>query len=61
VQAELRKSTVSRNQHAIKKGHAVASLAEARANNPSLSIRGDAAAGQPKFIGRRVFKNIDLA
>jgi 5-methyltetrahydrofolate--homocysteine methyltransferase len=35
-------------------------LAEARANKATLSFDGNCAPVKPKFIGRRVFKNIDL-
>ncbi len=46
-----------RVQHANKKAVPMLSLAEARANKMQLSF----APVKPKFIGRRVFKNVDLA
>ncbi|RJF97460.1 methionine synthase [Noviherbaspirillum saxi] len=45
-----------REQHANKKAVPMVSLAEARANKTKL----DFAPVKPKFIGRRVFKNVDL-
>lgn len=51
----------ARNQHANKKGTPMLTLAEARANKAKLEFNGAAAPVRPKFIGRRVFKNIDLA
>ncbi|MEE9332061.1 MAG: vitamin B12 dependent-methionine synthase activation domain-containing protein, partial [Methylophilaceae bacterium] len=36
-------------------------IAEARANKATLSFAGDNRPVKPKFIGRRVFKNIDLS
>jgi 5-methyltetrahydrofolate--homocysteine methyltransferase len=50
-----------RTQHANKKGTPLLSLAEARANKMKLAFSGDATPVKPKFIGRRTFKNIDLA
>ncbi|MDR5171887.1 methionine synthase [Methylobacillus flagellatus] len=50
-----------RTQHANKKGTPMLSLAEARANKARLDFTGECAPVKPKFIGRRVFKNIDLA
>ncbi|MFL9609407.1 methionine synthase [Methylobacillus sp. Pita2] len=50
-----------RTQHANKKGTPMLSLAEARANKARLDFTGEYAPVKPKFIGRRVFKNIDLA
>jgi 5-methyltetrahydrofolate--homocysteine methyltransferase len=50
----------ARTQHANKKGTPLLTIAEARANKAKLSFAGDAAPVKPKFIGRRVFKNIDL-
>ena len=47
----------ARTQHANKKGVPMLSIAEARANKASLQF----APVKPKFIGRRLFKNIDLA
>jgi len=50
-----------RTQHANKKGIPLLTLAEARANKAKLEFTGRFAPVKPKFIGRRVFKNIDLA
>ncbi|SNR61202.1 methionine synthase (B12-dependent) [Methylobacillus rhizosphaerae] len=50
-----------RTQHANKKGVPMLTLADARANKAKLSFTGEYAPVRPKFIGRRVFKNIDLA
>ncbi|HEY8355015.1 MAG TPA: methionine synthase [Methylophilaceae bacterium] len=50
-----------RNQHAKKKGIPLLTLEEARANKLKLEFTGDSAPVKPKFIGRRTFKNIDLA
>ena len=50
-----------RTQHANKKGVPLLTLAEARANRMKLDFSGDNAPVKPKFIGRRTFKNIDLA
>ena len=50
-----------RSQHANKKGTPLLTLAEARANKMKLNFNGDNAPVKPKFIGRRTFKNIDLA
>lgn len=58
VQADYEKA---RTQHANKKGTPLLTLAEARANKAKLSFDADYAPVKPKFIGRRVFKNIDLA
>lgn len=46
-----------REQHANKKALPMVSLAQARANKAKL----DYAPQKPKFIGRRVFKNVDLS
>ncbi len=46
-----------REQHAHKKAAPMVSLTEARANKTKLAF----APVKPKFIGRRVFKNYDLA
>jgi 5-methyltetrahydrofolate--homocysteine methyltransferase len=46
-----------REQHANKKALPMVSLEQARANKAKL----DYAPLKPKFIGRRVFKNVDLA
>jgi 5-methyltetrahydrofolate--homocysteine methyltransferase len=58
VQADYEKA---RTQHANKKGTPLLTLAEARANKAKLSFDADNAPVKPKFIGRRVFKNIDLS
>jgi 5-methyltetrahydrofolate--homocysteine methyltransferase len=64
-----------RAQHAAKKGPELVTLAEARANKPRLDwlVRADDHPGEgphpmaayrppkPKFLGRRVFRNFDLA
>ncbi|MDP2248279.1 MAG: methionine synthase, partial [Nitrosomonadales bacterium] len=50
-----------RTQHANKKGTPLLTLAQARANKMKLDFTGDCAPVKPKFIGRRTFKNIDLA
>ena len=54
IQADYEKA---RTQHANKKGTPLLPLAEARANKPRLQFHPV----KPKFIGRRVFKNIDLS
>jgi 5-methyltetrahydrofolate--homocysteine methyltransferase len=46
-----------REQHANKKALPMVSLAQARANKAKL----DFAPVKPKFVGRRVFKNVELA
>ncbi len=46
-----------REQHANKKALPMVSLAQARANKSRLEY----APVRPKFVGRRVFKNVDLA
>jgi 5-methyltetrahydrofolate--homocysteine methyltransferase len=46
-----------REQHANKKALPMVTLAQARANKAKL----DYAPAKPKFIGRRLFKNVDLA
>lgn len=51
----------ARTQHANKKGVPMLTLADARANKAQLQFGGKFAPVKPKFIGRRVFKNIDLA
>jgi 5-methyltetrahydrofolate--homocysteine methyltransferase len=58
IQADYQKA---RQQHANKKGTPLMTIADARANKAKLSFDGDCAPVKPKFIGRRVFKNIDLA
>ncbi|MEI7444493.1 MAG: methionine synthase [Burkholderiales bacterium] len=64
-----------REQHASKKGPALVTLAEARANRPKIAwaMAADDHPGEaphpvahahppkPKFVGRRVFRNYDLA
>ena len=50
-----------RVQHANKKAVPMLSLAAARANKAKLEFTGEAAPLKPKFIGRRIFKNYDLA
>ncbi|OAM52137.1 methionine synthase [Methylovorus sp. MM2] len=50
-----------RVQHANKKGTPMLSIADARANKAVLDFTQAHAPVKPKFIGRRVFKNIDLA
>lgn len=49
-----------RQQHANKKATPLVTLAEARANKTPIDWAGYQAP-QPKFIGRRLFKNYDLA
>lgn len=53
IQADYEKA---RKQHANKKGTPLLTLAEARANKPRFQFQPV----KPKFIGRRVFRNIDL-
>ncbi len=50
-----------RVQHANKKAVPMLTLAEARANKMKLDFTDRNAPVKPKFIGRRVFKNVDLA
>jgi len=50
-----------RTQHAGKKGIPLLTLAEARANKAKLEFTGRHAPVKPKFIGRRVIDNFDLA
>jgi 5-methyltetrahydrofolate--homocysteine methyltransferase len=50
-----------RRLHANKKGIPLLTLNEARANKMKLSFEGEAAPLKPKFIGRREFRNFDLA
>lgn len=57
IQADYEKA---RTQHANKKGVPLLKLAEARANKAKLNFTGNNTPVKPKFIGRRVFKNIDL-
>ncbi len=58
IQADYQKA---RDQHANKKGVPLLTIAQARANKAKLSFTGEFAPVKPKFIGRRVFKNIDLS
>jgi len=58
IQADYEKA---RTQHANKKGVPLLTLADARKNKMALSFAGEFAPVKPKFIGRRVFKNIDLS
>lgn len=58
IQADYEKA---RTQHANKKGVPMLSITEARANRAKLSFTGKNTPVKPKFIGRRVFKNIDLS
>lgn len=50
-----------RTAHANKKALPMVSLAQARANKMKVEFTGKNTPVKPKFIGRRVFKNIDLA
>ncbi|MGB4811930.1 MAG: methionine synthase [Methylophilaceae bacterium] len=58
IQADYEKA---RQQHANKKGVPMLTLAQARANKAKLDFTGENTPIRPKFIGRRVFKNIDLS
>jgi 5-methyltetrahydrofolate--homocysteine methyltransferase len=49
-----------RIQHANKKAVPMLTLADARANKMQLEFSGKYAPVKPKFIGRRVFRNVDL-
>jgi len=51
----------ARTQHANKKGTPMLTIAQARANKAKLDFAGNHAPVKPKFIGRRTFKNFDLA
>ena len=51
----------ARTQHANKKGVPLLTIADARKNKAKLSFAGEFTPVKPKFIGRRVFKNIDLS
>ena len=51
----------ARNQHANKKGVPMLTIADARKNKAKLEFSGKNAPIKPKFIGRRVLENIDLA
>ncbi|MBC3883515.1 methionine synthase [Undibacterium griseum] len=50
-----------RTQHANKKTTPMLTLEQARANKMRVSFTGADAPVKPKFIGRRLFKNVDLA
>ncbi|HEV7617573.1 MAG TPA: methionine synthase, partial [Burkholderiaceae bacterium] len=50
-----------RQQHANRKTVPMLSLADARKNKAKLDFTGKYAPVKPKFIGRRVFRNVDLA
>ena len=50
-----------RDQHANRKATPLLSLKEARDNKARLAFSGSAAPVKPKFIGRREFRNVDLA
>ncbi|MFZ6798874.1 methionine synthase [Undibacterium sp. Di24W] len=50
-----------RTLHASKKATPMVSLKQARANKIKVDFTGDKAPVRPKFIGRRIFKNVDLA
>src|SRR3546814_14529050 len=50
-----------RRQHANKKGIPLLTLEKARANKMKVDFTGRNAPVKPKFIGRREFKNVDLA
>ena len=50
-----------RQQHASKKAAPMVSLAAARANKAKLTFSGNHVPVKPKFIGRRLFRNYDLA
>ena len=58
IQADYEKA---RTQHANKKGLPMLTISDARKNKPKLEFTGEFAPVKPKFIGRRVFKNIDLS
>lgn len=58
IQADYQKA---RAQHANKKGVPMLSISNARANKSKISFAGNFAPVKPKFIGRRIFKNIDLS
>tara|TARA_R110001599_G_scaffold64023_4_gene179508 strand:- start:190803 stop:194579 length:3777 start_codon:yes stop_codon:yes gene_type:complete len=50
-----------REQHANRKVAPILSIADARSNKMQVSFEGEAAPLKPKFIGRREFRNTDLA
>ena len=58
IQADYEKA---RQQHANKKGVALLTIEQARANKMQLDFTGKNTPIKPKFIGRRVINNIDLA
>ena len=51
----------ARAQHANKKGVPLLTIADARKNKMRFGFDGKNTPVKPKFIGRRVFKNIDLS
>jgi len=51
----------ARNQHANKKGLPMLTISDARKNKTKLDFTGKNTPIKPKFIGRRVLENIDLA
>ncbi len=57
IQADYEKA---RQQHANKKGVPLLSISQARANKLQLDFTGKNTPIKPKFIGQRMFKNIDL-
>ena len=58
IQADYERA---RQQHANKKGIPLLTIEQARANKMQLSFTGKNTPIKPKFIGRRVINNIDLA
>jgi 5-methyltetrahydrofolate--homocysteine methyltransferase len=58
IQADYEKA---RAQHANKKGVPMLTIKDARKNKVKLSFNGNNTPVKPKFIGRRVLENIDLA
>jgi len=52
---------LARTRHANKKGTPLLPLERARANKAKLDFTGSKAPVKPKFIGRRVLENVDLA
>ena len=58
IQADYEKA---RQQHANKKGVPLLTIAQARANKMQLDFTGVNTPIKPKFIGRRLINNIDLA
>ena len=51
----------ARNQHANKKGVPMLSISDARKNKAKLDFTDKNTPVKPKFIGRRVLENVDLA